>query len=110
MKREPITEEIKEKLLKLQQKKRIAFLMLLCFFPFGVLVAKALNNSPLAGLFVFVYLIFTGFLGIKVAFHKCPRCHKLFFSSPSWASAFTSKCLNCGINFKGEEQNARPLR
>ncbi|MCP4118747.1 MAG: hypothetical protein GY737_25805 [Desulfobacteraceae bacterium] len=103
MREDNVTGEIKEKLLKLQKKRRLAFFVMICFFPIGVFIAKTLESSPFAGILIFVYFIFTGFLLTKVAFHKCPRCHKFFFFSSSWANGFTNKCLNCGINFRGEE-------
>jgi len=106
MKKEPIT-EIKEKLLKIQKKRRLALLMMLCLVPIAATMDKVLDSSLLAGILVFIYFIFTGFLLMRVAFHKCPRCHRFFFASKSWANGFTSKCMNCGINFKGEEQHSR---
>ena len=105
MTEENITKQIKKELLKLQNKRRVAFLMILCFVPIGAFIEKILNSSALAGILVFIYFIFTALLLMRVAFHKCPRCHKFFFFNSSWANGFTSKCLNCGINFKGEAQN-----
>jgi uncharacterized membrane protein YjjP (DUF1212 family) len=99
-----VTEEVKKELLELQKKRKYALIMMVCYFPFGVFISKLLGGSIFAGILIFVYFIFVGILLMKVAFHKCPRCHKSFFSSPFWANGFTNKCLNCGINFKGEEE------
>ncbi len=94
------TDEIKRELLKIQTKRRRAFLMMICFLPTGVFLAYILDFSPFAGVLSFIYLIFTSFLFIQLSLSKCPRCHKSFFHSSSWANVFTNKYLNCGINFK----------
>lgn len=103
MRRPEVTEETKKNLLKIQKKRRNCFILIASFFPAGVLISEVII-SPISGILVLSLFLITGICVAKVAFQKCPRCRQFFFFSPSWANGFTSKCLNCGISFKGKEE------
>ncbi|MFH2059317.1 MAG: hypothetical protein ABIJ59_10490 [Pseudomonadota bacterium] len=97
-----LSEKEKQQLRGVYKKRLLGFLMMLFFIPVGMLLSEGIESSTLAGILVFMYFIFMVFLFLKIAFYKCPRCHKPFFSSLSLANGFTSKCLNCGLSFEGK--------
>ena len=86
------------------RKKRIIGLLMMVFFPIIVGgLSKFIGPSKVVILFIAVtYFTSMMFILLTVNFYKCPRCKNFFFFTTYFANGFTSKCLHCGLNFKGE--------
>lgn len=80
-----------------------------------VLMAALVPCVLLAAFFARSYLVWVmgvfvaGLLLIRLGFqlYPCPRCHKPFFRSGTWAgpNMFTKRCVNCGL---GEPEDETP--
>jgi hypothetical protein len=37
-------------------------------------------------------------LVVRYGFSRCPRCHKLFYTTIRWSNRFSRRCLHCGLD------------
>ena len=102
---------------KIRKKRRYLFAMLLLWLPYGVII-MALNVA--VPFFALAYMATMALISYYLSFSKCPQCNHYFFfrgAKPGhigdtgseklnlllgggYYNAFSSKCLNCGLNLK----------
>ena len=76
------------------------FLMLLYVPSVGALYEFTGSDQISVGTAI-IFMIAIAALLFSVAFVKCPRCNKMFFTKWYWANGFALKCVHCGLNGKG---------
>jgi hypothetical protein len=98
----PITDKEREAAKKIRIRRRFAFILFLFFVPAVSVIDTLFDSDVISIPFGLTYFAVTGLLFISLAFSKCPRCKKFFFSTWFWSNPFTNKCLHCGLRLKGD--------
>ena len=85
---------------KILKRRNTGLLLMLLYVPSVASIHKITDSDPLSITVAILFLVtIAGFL-LSVAFVKCPRCNKMFFTKSYWSNGFASKCMNCGLKGK----------
>lgn len=85
---------------KILKRRNTGLLLMLLYVPSVASIHKITGSDPLSITVAILFMItIAGFL-LSVAFVKCPRCNKMFFTKSNWSNGFASKCINCGLRGK----------
>lgn len=80
-------------------RRNISFLLAILFVPTTGTIHKLTGSDVFSITIGLVIFFTTGGLWLWLAFAKCPRCKKTFFTS-WYSNGFSKKCLNCGLSLK----------
>jgi len=85
---------------RILKRRNIGLLLMLLFVPSVAMLHKVTGSDQISMIAAILLVItIAGFL-LSVAFVKCPRCEKLFFSKWYWSNGFALKCVHCGLRGK----------
>lgn len=90
---------LESKLRRIRMWRRISFLLLIGWMPWGISVMSLVDSSSIQTQAIFGYMLVCGlFTGIAVL-SSCPRCGNLFFLKVFSNAFFSSECIHCGQAF-----------
>lgn len=80
------------------RRRNIGLILMFLFVPTVAVIHKATasNRLALAAAIIFIIMIIAIFL--SVAFVKCPKCKKPFFTKVFWTNGFAFECVHCGLS------------
>jgi hypothetical protein len=80
------------------RRRNIGLLFMLLYVPAVFLAHKISGSDNFTLATAILFFVATAYLLASVAFVKCPRCNKMFFSKWYWANGFTLGCVHCGLS------------
>ena len=92
---EPISDDERKEIRKIQRRILRLGILVLFYVPSSAFVYRYIASS-LAGPYAIIYLLFTGWTGLKVVSSRCPRCHVLYWCR-FYQYPFRDVCQKCGL-------------
>ena len=87
---------------RILRRRNIGLLLMLLYVPSVGAVHIITGSDRISMTVAILFMITVALLLISVAFVKCPRCNKMFFTKWFWSNGFALRCVHCGLSGKTE--------
>lgn len=91
------TNEERNWLKRIRRKRTVLLVLFITYIPVVAVLDLMSGLDLFAPSIALGYLLIFSGLGLSLAFAKCIKCKKLYFTTWLWANPFTRKCLHCGF-------------